>query len=293
MRPPTACEFCRSVTTSASVWNECLGSARPADFAGRTRRRRCDRLQDSGDGPCALCRKHNVPCIPSTTPSSESRPRHARQGSSASVVRTSTSLSSPRSGNRTVISQGAKTPVAELALHTSPASTVTSAPAVQNGHGEGSELSLPPASVSFYLASLYFDYIHDQLHTLFQKPAFMSDLTMGKIPLVIRYAMIALAARFSSHEMFSGISPRARGVRYARKAASLLDVSDVCLTSIQACVMLGACRIIEGDARGEAVYYGIACRMAQLLDLPHRPCQTRLEREVNIRGNYRAKYMKY
>jgi hypothetical protein len=48
--------------------------------------------------------------------------------------------------------------------------------------------------------------------------------------------------------------------------------------------MLGACRIIEGDAAGESVYYGIACRMAQLLDLPHRQCVNRLEREVNIRG---------
>jgi hypothetical protein len=90
--------------------------------------------------------------------------------------------------------------------------------------------------------------------------------------------------RFSSHELFAGTSPRTRGVKYAQKSARLLDLSDVSLTSIQACVMLGACRIIEGDAAGESVYYGIACRMAQLLDLPHRQCVNRLEREVNIRG---------
>ncbi|EME80657.1 uncharacterized protein MYCFIDRAFT_204632 [Pseudocercospora fijiensis CIRAD86] len=139
----------------------------------------------------------------------------------------------------------------------------------------------PPTACEF--CRLYFDYVHDQLHTLFQKPAFMSDLAMNKTPMVLRYAMMALAARFSSNDYFSGMSPRTRGTKWARKAASLLDVSHVSLTSVQACVMLGACRIIEGDAPGESVYYGIACRMAQLLDLPHRACETRLEREINIR----------
>lgn len=91
-------------------------------------------------------------------------------------------------------------------------------------------------------------------------------------------------SRFSSHEFFAGVSPRLRGQIYARKSASLFDPSDVSLQSIQASVLLGACRIVEGDAPAESVYYGIACRMAQLLDLPHRACFSRLEREVNIRG---------
>ena len=91
-------------------------------------------------------------------------------------------------------------------------------------------------------------------------------------------------SRFSSHEFFAGVSPRLRGQPYARKSASLFDPSDVSLQSIQASVLLGACRIVEGDAPAESVYYGIACRMAQLLDLPHRICFSRLEREINIRG---------
>jgi hypothetical protein len=91
-------------------------------------------------------------------------------------------------------------------------------------------------------------------------------------------------SRFSTHEFFSGLNPRMRGQLYARKSASLFDPSDVSLQSIQASVLLGACRIVEGDAPAESVYYGIACRMAQLLDLPHRICFSRLEREINIRG---------
>lgn len=91
-------------------------------------------------------------------------------------------------------------------------------------------------------------------------------------------------SRFSSHGFFAGVSPRLRGGLYARKSASLFDPSDVSLQSIQASVLLGACRIVEGDAPAESVYYGIGCRMAQLLDLPHRICFSRLEREINIRG---------
>lgn len=90
--------------------------------------------------------------------------------------------------------------------------------------------------------------------------------------------------RFSTHEFFASTSPRLRGAPYAKASASLFDPSDVSLPSIQASVLLGACHIVEGDAPAESVYYGMACRMAQLLDLPHRPCYSRLEREINIRG---------
>lgn len=112
----------------------------------------------------------------------------------------------------------------------------------------------------------------------------MADLASDRVPTVILLAIIALSARFSPHEYFSGSSPRTRGVQYTRRAAQLLDPSDVSLTCIQACVLLGACRIVEGDSAGEAVYYGMACRMAQLLDLAHCPTGSRLDREINVRG---------
>lgn len=143
---------------------------------------------------------------------------------------------------------------------------------------------LPPKAVCFHLVNLYFDYVHDQFHTLFHKPTFMADLANEKVPTLILVAIIALSARFSSHSHFANSSPRTRGLQYMRRAAQLLDPSDVSLTCIQACVLLGACRIVEADAAGEAVYYGMACRMAQLLDLAHRPCESRLEREINVRG---------
>jgi hypothetical protein len=53
---------------------------------------------------------------------------------------------------------------------------------------------------------------------------------------------------------------------------------------VQACVLLGAFSIVEGEAAPEAVYYSVACRIAMLLDLANAPAATRLEQEVNRRG---------
>jgi len=271
MRPQTACEFCRS------------------------RRRRCQRIPPD-NAICALCQKHSVPCIASTV-HTPTRPSHARNPSSG-VARpaqsNATYNASPRLGSGSPHALALPQPSSRQGGVASPHTT---------NHGATDDVVLPPAAVCFHLATLYFDYVHDQLHTLFQKPAFMTNMVMNKCPPVIMFAVVALSARsvvlsrftkrliesdrrprFSTHDFFAGISPRARGVRYAKKSASLFDPSDVSLQSIQASVLLGACRIVEGDAPAESVYYGIACRMAQLLDLGHRVCFTRLEREVNIRG---------
>lgn len=40
----------------------------------------------------------------------------------------------------------------------------------------------------------------------------------------------------------------------------------------------------EGEAASEALYYGIASRLAMLLDLPSMPVLTRLEQEINVRS---------
>lgn len=285
MRPPTACAFCRS------------------------RRRRCIRLQDDR-GPCLMCRKHNVPCVPCVPAAPTSASQHdagdiaSRSLGSGPTTAESITASQTEASSDSYVSRG-------LASQFQPKGQQEQTSPAATDHGETTEVIMPPMAVRFHLANMYFDYIHDQLHTLFQKPAFMSDLAMGKIPPVILFAMIALAARsahdsaraqashqlidqcrFSSHDFFAGTSPRSRGISYARKGAELLNVSEVSLTSIQACVMLGACRIIEGDAPGESVYYGIACRMAQLLDLPHRACESGLEREIHIRGQFFQAYGK-
>jgi hypothetical protein len=136
------------------------------------------------------------------------------------------------------------------------------------------------------LVDLYFQYIHDTFHSLFHKPSCMRDVSRGVTPDAILFAIISLAARFSNDSIFEGTDPRIRGKVYAQEGRRLLDLTDVSVNTIQACVLLGACSIVDGDASTEAVYYGIACRMAMLLNLPEMVVTSELEREVNVRGKH-------
>lgn len=54
--------------------------------------------------------------------------------------------------------------------------------------------------------------------------------------------------------------------------------------TIQACILLGAISTTEGDAITESVYYTIACRMANLLDLSKREGSNAIDHEINVRG---------
>lgn len=54
---------------------------------------------------------------------------------------------------------------------------------------------LPTKSLCAELVQLYFDYIHDQFHTLFHPPSFVEDINRGQAPRILIYGMMALSAR--------------------------------------------------------------------------------------------------
>jgi len=163
MRPQTACEFCRS------------------------RRRRCQRIPPD-NAICALCQKHSVPCIASVVPAPvKAKPSHTRCSSVAQSKATSNAhASSPRLDAGSPHAVSLPQPSSQQGCIASPHTI---------DHGEADDVVLPPAAVCFHLATLYFDYVHDQLHTLFQKPAFMADMVMNKCPPVTMFAIVALSAR--------------------------------------------------------------------------------------------------
>jgi hypothetical protein len=99
-------------------------------------------------------------------------------------------------------------------------------------------------------------------------------------------AVIANWARFSEHPSFAETDPRERGKVYAKRCEQLLDLNDVSLTTIQVCVLLGAIRVVDGKPASETIYYAVACRIAQLLDLPNCPASNRVEQEIYTRGSY-------
>lgn len=59
---------------------------------------------------------------------------------------------------------------------------------------------------------------------------------------------------------------------------------ETSLVTLQACQLIGCLSLAEADAATEAICSAIACRVAQLLDLPHRLSSNSLERELEIRG---------
>ncbi|KAL2679052.1 hypothetical protein Neosp_009808 [[Neocosmospora] mangrovei] len=114
-------------------------------------------------------------------------------------------------------------------------------------------------------------------------PSFKAAFQNGTIPRVLFFAVIGLSARFSGHRSLSHINPWHRGRPYAQEAEKLLDLHDTSIVTIQACMLLAANFIADGEAMTECVYLTIACRMAMLIDLPNLKVNNRIEQEVNRR----------
>ncbi|CAG8961079.1 hypothetical protein HYFRA_00002621 [Hymenoscyphus fraxineus] len=152
-----------------------------------------------------------------------------------------------------------------------------------NSHEVTRQHQLPAIPVRLGLVQLYFDYIHNQFHTIFHPPTFKSNVAEDRVPHVLLYSMFALSARFSTDPSLSHIEPRVRGAPYFDQAVKLLNIRDISLVTVQASILLGAACIADGDDASETVYYGVGCRIAQLLDLPNIPVSCILEHEINIR----------
>jgi len=145
---------------------------------------------------------------------------------------------------------------------------------------QGADSEYPPLALRLELVQLYFDYIHNQFHTLFHPPSFLAAVAEERVENVLLYPIFALSARFvekliasciscstsdisrfSTDPFFGGSPPSERGAAFIPRAERLLQISRASLTTVQACVLLGAAYIADGDDVTENVYYGIACRM--------------------------------
>lgn len=142
---------------------------------------------------------------------------------------------------------------------------------------------LPPMELRLELVSLYFDYIHDQFHSMYHRPSFMDDVMHCRVPAILQYAVFALSARFSTNDVFARTEPRDRGEVFRTASEKLFSVREISSTTVQACVLLGAYAAASSETDVENMYYSTGGRMCLALDLPNRPAISLLEREVNIR----------
>lgn len=143
---------------------------------------------------------------------------------------------------------------------------------------------LPAKDLSEELIENYFRHIHVSFHILFHRPSFLAAYRDGSLPRILFFGVIGLSARFSHHDNLVAVPPRERGRPYIEEAERLLNVHDISLVTIQACLLLGAASVAEGEGATESIYFSIACRMAMLLDLPNAPVSTHVQQEVNNRG---------
>ncbi|KAH6692436.1 fungal-specific transcription factor domain-containing protein [Plectosphaerella plurivora] len=231
--------------------------------ACRSRRRKCH--IEEGQAACLHCSERGLPCDFVPPEGGYYDQRAQRRGEHAA-------LKTQRDDGGGTHHMGVHTPVSR------PATSIYS-----DGPSSPAPASLPGLALRLDLVRLYFDYIHDQFHSLFHRPSFIEDVLHDRVPPAIIFGMMSLSARFSTDPFFADVDPRERGMSYLVEGEALFNMHDVSLTTIQLCVLLGSAWTASGNAVAENIYYGIACRMAQLMDLPNRPASSQLESEINIR----------
>ncbi|KAH3982820.1 hypothetical protein HBH51_038420 [Parastagonospora nodorum] len=142
---------------------------------------------------------------------------------------------------------------------------------------------LPPIPLRRELVNLYFDYIHDQFHSMYHRASFMADVEHDKVPAIVLFAIFAFSARFSTNAVFDGTDARERGNAYRVASERLFSLREISPTTVQACVLLGAYAAANGETDVENLYYSTGGRMCLALDLSNLPVTSPIEREVNIR----------
>ncbi|KAH6693052.1 hypothetical protein EV126DRAFT_85681 [Verticillium dahliae] len=138
--------------------------------ACRSRRRKCQ--TKDGRRACVHCEERGIPCV---------------QG--------------PPEGGYYDQRAQQRSQVASQAL--TPEGGSTSASSHHHGDGFSPEVvepepqaTLPGLAMRLDLVRLYFDYIHDQFHSLFHRPSFIEDALQDRVPHSILFGMFALSARY-------------------------------------------------------------------------------------------------
>lgn len=71
-----------------------------------------------------------------------------------------------------------------------------SSPEAHTNERSGGGLNIVDEALCNELVDLYFDLIHDKQHILFHRPTFIADQRKGQAPMILVYAIMALAARY-------------------------------------------------------------------------------------------------
>lgn len=135
------------------------------------------------------------------------------------------------------------------------------------------------------LVDLYFTRVQVAFPYLFHRAQFKAAVRDGSIPTILFLGVAGLSARFSP-SAFSGTDPWDRGRPFAAEAEKLVNLHDISLLTIQACLLLAANFVANGEAQTECLYLTLACRMAMLMDLPNAQTDSIIDQELHCRGAF-------
>ncbi|KAE9376698.1 hypothetical protein N431DRAFT_183107 [Stipitochalara longipes BDJ] len=121
-----------------------------------------------------------------------------------------------------------------------------------------------PDSVVVDLVNNYLTCIHDKPHSLFHLPSLWESIQRKSISTKLLYSICALGCRISSDENIRLLEPR---LSTTAKRLFQLTLADVNLEAIQTCILIANICGVEADSPSEALYFGIATRMAYMMFL--------------------------
>ena len=124
-----------------------------------------------------------------------------------------------------------------------------------------------------HYVELFFQYIHDPVLTIFHKPTFMLKFHKGEVKHYILYGIAALAARFSNDPIFRHVDPRVRCTYYYDTGIRVLKlaIDEIHIDTIHGCMIFSHYASGYNQVEQEAVYVGVAIRIAHLLHLQEEP----------------------
>ncbi|RFU30687.1 hypothetical protein B7463_g5642, partial [Scytalidium lignicola] len=131
------------------------------------------------------------------------------------------------------------------------------------------------------LVEHYLRFIHDKPHSLFHKLSLWNDIQDGRVSKALLYAICGLRSRFSRADHLSLMGPELTAKSKRLFQSNLVNVS---LENIQTCVLFANLCATELETESEALYFGIAIRMSQIMGL-HKtnPDDNLILREIKAR----------
>lgn len=120
------------------------------------------------------------------------------------------------------------------------------------------------------LVEVYLTKIHGQAHSIFHPPTLRRELRNNSMPKALLYSMSAIGSKFSPD-----LQHRRWGRHLALEAKRLLqlDMENICLENIQACILVSMLSAGNCHISSEALFIRTEPPQSQLQDLldPYLP----------------------